>query len=159
MCSALPLPLPAKWRHPTASRLAQIKKTGAKYGHFGPFWPFLALKWPEKVPHQVFRNYKVNEFKVHVLHQMSAQWRHPTASRLAKIIPIQEPNMTILAHFGSKIAKKNICSRFPGTTKWLLLTRHPAPNLIPITIWRFQDTNFFLQISPTPVKKQMSALV
>ena len=47
----------------------------------------------------IFRNHKVTEFKGDVLHQMPAQWRHLTASRLAKLIPKREPNMTILAHF------------------------------------------------------------
>jgi hypothetical protein len=31
--------MPAKWRHPTASRWAKKKKTGAKNGHFCPFCP------------------------------------------------------------------------------------------------------------------------
>jgi hypothetical protein len=49
--------------------------------HFGPFWLSNGQK---KDPHQVFKNYKMVVCRVHVLHQMSAKWCHPTASRLAK---------------------------------------------------------------------------
>jgi hypothetical protein len=56
------------------------KKTVQKW----PFWPILALKWPKKDLQQVFMRAKVVVCRVHVLHQMPAKWRHPTASRWAK---------------------------------------------------------------------------